>query len=176
MSAPESRFELAWRMSVEGVYYDDAVDAYHDQLLEDIAQLPERLRRRLGALKIAAKMLGAGGGIDPLASAEALARETCALAERVLAEWDALRLEELRTMAYADYLQTPEWRERRQRALARAGHRCQVCNSAGLLDVHHHTYERRGAEADGDVVVLCRGCHSLFHALSGVEPSRRYSG
>lgn len=73
------------------------------------------------------------------------------------------RLAALRAMPYAEYLRSPEWRERRQVALEAAGHRCQVCNAPGPLDVHHRTYERLGAEDAGDLFVLCRTCHDLFH-------------
>ena len=73
------------------------------------------------------------------------------------------RLHELRTMPYRLYLQTPEWRERRGRQLATAAYRCQVCNARDRLQVHHRTYERRGAEYNRDLIVLCDGCHELFH-------------
>jgi 5-methylcytosine-specific restriction endonuclease McrA len=82
---------------------------------------------------------------------------------RVLADPQARREHELATMPYGEYLQTPEWRERRDQALDRAGYRCQVCNSGRNLHVHHRTYERRGRELPGDLTVLCSGCHSLFH-------------
>jgi replicative DNA helicase len=73
------------------------------------------------------------------------------------------RITELKTMPYDQYLLTPEWQERREQALFRAQHRCQVCNNTEQLNVHHRTYERRGAEEDGDVTVLCHSCHSLYH-------------
>lgn len=73
------------------------------------------------------------------------------------------RINELRTMPYEDYLQTPEWQDRRASALARAGERCQVCNADRELQVHHRTYERRGNEDPGDLTVLCRPCHARFH-------------
>ena len=73
------------------------------------------------------------------------------------------RVEVLATMPYRDYLQTPEWQEVRRAALERAGYRCQVCNAATPLDVHHRTYERRGHEHPSDVIALCRTCHELFH-------------
>lgn len=70
----------------------------------------------------------------------------------------------LKTMPYAEYLQTPHWQEVRKKALRRAGGRCQLCNKNGtVLDVHHRTYERRGQEYAADVIVLCRDCHSKFH-------------
>ena len=70
----------------------------------------------------------------------------------------------LEKMPYADYLRTVHWQHVRELALAAAGYRCQMCNSPGpILDVHHRTYERRGYEQPGDVTVLCRKCHGLFH-------------
>lgn len=73
------------------------------------------------------------------------------------------RLAELRGMPYREYLRTSEWRARRLVALERAEHRCQVCNTPERLDVHHRTYEHIGEERDEDLLVLCRGCHGLFH-------------
>lgn len=31
------------------------------------------------------------------------------------------------------------------------------------MEVHHITYERRGNELFGDLIVICRGCHELLH-------------
>jgi hypothetical protein len=69
----------------------------------------------------------------------------------------------VRWMPYDRYLKTFHWMVTRDRALERAGKRCQVCNAGGLLDVHHRTYERRGAELPEDLIVLCRSCHETFH-------------
>lgn len=83
---------------------------------------------------------------------------------QIIERWQALdRLEELRSMPYREYLRTPEWRERRLTALARAEHRCEVCNATSNLEAHHRTYARRGEEQDSDLTVLCRSCHGLFH-------------
>lgn len=62
-----------------------------------------------------------------------------------------------------EYLRSPHWRSTRLGALERAGHRCQVCNAAQRLDVHHRTYERLGRERPEDLTVLCRTCHETFH-------------
>jgi len=75
----------------------------------------------------------------------------------------AERLEELRSMPYQEYLQSPEWDATRKAALKRAHYRCQLCNSNGQLHVHHKTYERLGTEYTSDLIVLCRGCHAKFH-------------
>jgi hypothetical protein len=65
-----------------------------------------------------------------------------------------------------EYLKSDHWKALRTAALERAESRCQVCYSAKLLDVHHRTYRRLGAEMPADVTVLCRRCHELFHASS----------
>jgi hypothetical protein len=66
-------------------------------------------------------------------------------------------------MAYPDYLQTADWKIRREGALKRARFSCQVCSGKGELHVHHRTYLRRGNEAESDLIVLCASCHKLFH-------------
>jgi 5-methylcytosine-specific restriction endonuclease McrA len=74
------------------------------------------------------------------------------------------RIAELQSMPYAEYLKTYEWRKKREYALKRADHCCNICNKPDeSLDVHHRTYERRGNESYTDLIVLCRGCHATFH-------------
>jgi len=73
------------------------------------------------------------------------------------------RLRVLRGMPYVEYLQTPEWRKRRDRALHLAGWRCHRCQKKHDLQVHHRTYERLGEEHDDDLEVLCVGCHEGHH-------------
>ena len=84
--------------------------------------------------------------------------EILALAEterRILAE---------KPIVYADYIQSPEWREKADAAKVRAGHKCQLCGDGHLpLVAHHNTYERLGEERDEDVFVLCVGCNHKFH-------------
>jgi 5-methylcytosine-specific restriction endonuclease McrA len=59
------------------------------------------------------------------------------------------------------------WHGIRERALKRAGWCCQECGinryQAGVLEVHHLTYDRLGAELDEDLRVLCRKCHYDVH-------------
>ncbi len=73
------------------------------------------------------------------------------------------RLNELHRMPYTEYLYTPEWKRRREVMLEIAEYRCQACNRAGGLHVHHRTYERRGFERKADLIVLCADCHQVFH-------------
>jgi 5-methylcytosine-specific restriction endonuclease McrA len=60
---------------------------------------------------------------------------------------------------YLGYMRSQEWRNRRQRALARAGYRCQVCGGKSGLQVHHVSYANLGHEQDEDLTVLCSDCH-----------------
>jgi hypothetical protein len=78
------------------------------------------------------------------------------------------RLAELDAMPYRQYLRTPEWKRTRGAALLRAGYACSmdVTHTEGL-EVHHRTYERRGAELPADLVVLCHACHQLHHGEYG---------
>lgn len=73
------------------------------------------------------------------------------------------RLKHLRIMPYREYLQTPEWAQKRAEALKRARHRCQTCAGVDRLQVHHRTYARRGAELAADLIALCDDCHGTFH-------------
>jgi hypothetical protein len=74
----------------------------------------------------------------------------------------------LRHMPYKEYLKTQHWKDVREKALNRAGRKCQICNSDFQLNVHHRTYENRGAEKPNDVIALCRSCHEKFHNISRV--------
>lgn len=64
---------------------------------------------------------------------------------------------------YLEYLQTDHWKQTRQAALERAGHRCQLCATTEHLQVHHNSYANLGNEKPEDLVVLCRKHHELFH-------------
>lgn len=64
---------------------------------------------------------------------------------------------------YLAYLNTPDWRRRRNRALQLANWQCQHCAAKRDLEVHHKTYERLGAEWDDDLEVVCTTCHDGVH-------------
>ncbi len=67
---------------------------------------------------------------------------------------------------YHEYLASPEWQIKRSAMLWICENRCQICNSSrdqSILDTHHRTYDRIGNERPGDLIVLCRDCHTLFH-------------
>ena len=73
------------------------------------------------------------------------------------------RLTAAHRAAYASYLRTPQWAERRTRALRRARGKCSLCSSKRGLEAHHRTYERIGEERDEDITVLCSSCHGSHH-------------
>lgn len=67
-------------------------------------------------------------------------------------------------MRYQNYLQSDEWKIKRQLALQQAGGRCRICNSQKSLQVHHRSYARKGTPEEVlDLVVLCDDCHGWFH-------------
>lgn len=72
---------------------------------------------------------------------------------------------------YEDYLESPWWQGCRERALERAGFRCERCGQGAPLNVHHRTYVRLGRELPEDLEVLCRGCHREEHGLPREEPA-----
>jgi hypothetical protein len=69
----------------------------------------------------------------------------------------------LKSLPYSQYLQTDHWKNIAYQAKRKAGFRCQMCNSSGLLNAHHRTYERRGEEWLTDITVVCEACHEHFH-------------
>jgi len=82
-------------------------------------------------------------------------------------EINDIRLRQLKTMPYKDYLQTDEWKARRTAYLKTVGYRCEVCNTNDkTLNIHHRTYKRRGNEWNKDLIALCHDCHGIFHLNS----------
>lgn len=85
---------------------------------------------------------------------------------------------------YKAYMNSPAWWRRRQtwwdtetRRLGEAPS-CAGCRTKFTLataDLHHHTYERLGAERHQDLVALCRSCHEFVHEVIGFKSMRRVS-
>jgi hypothetical protein len=68
---------------------------------------------------------------------------------------------------YDSYMNSARWRARRNRAVKRAGTRCEYVDSQGKrcwahsrLHVHHLTYENFGKEKAKDLQVLCEDHHA----------------
>lgn len=69
-------------------------------------------------------------------------------------------------LAYRErYLQSEEWKDLRYKKFVRDGSRCEICGEDSIHnDIHHVFYPRVWSDTSvGDVVVLCRNCHSKIH-------------
>lgn len=91
----------------------------------------------------------------------------------------------LRQLPYnKQYLHTAHWQRRRAAMLLMSGLRCALCrpdsphdaDSISSLNVHHHTYDARGAEEMPDLQVLCRRHHLCIHGLPGGYKSTGVGG
>lgn len=76
-------------------------------------------------------------------------------------DFDAGRAQ--RAERYHAYLQTPEWRARREAVMGRERGRCQGCLVRDATQVHHLTYAHVGAELLFELVALCDACHERTH-------------
>ena len=65
--------------------------------------------------------------------------------------------------SYQDYLISEDWKRLRNLKLKQADNKCQLCNSADNLQIHHRTYKRVYEEDLNDLTVLCSYCHYRFH-------------
>ncbi len=60
---------------------------------------------------------------------------------------------------YRKYLQSPEWKARKEPVLERDNYACTVCGSNLNLHVHHLHYDNIGEESLSDLATLCKSCH-----------------
>jgi hypothetical protein len=68
---------------------------------------------------------------------------------------------------YWNYLLSPQWAERRQAVLDRAGGRCERCGTeAERLEVHHLHYRTIFRETPEDLQAVCRPCHAQEHGVA----------
>jgi 5-methylcytosine-specific restriction endonuclease McrA len=69
-----------------------------------------------------------------------------------------------RRRQYRRYLDSDEWKERRDKILWRDNYECQKCGSTVRLQVHHLEYaDKFGDEPDDALLTLCRNCHRQIH-------------
>lgn len=78
------------------------------------------------------------------------------------AKLDAV-LQEAWSKYYNAYLQTPEWKAKRETVLRRGNGVCEGCGRTMAEHVHHRTYENLGDEFLFELVALCRNCHQKIH-------------
>ena len=70
---------------------------------------------------------------------------------------------------YKRYLQSDEWKEKREKIMVFWDFKCALCFSPRGLQVHHRTYARVGNERLQDLILLCNRCHGKFHETLGHE-------
>jgi len=74
-------------------------------------------------------------------------------------------------MRYAQYLQSETWGKKRQQALEKANHCCELCGGTENLNVHHLWYpDVLGMEPISALQVLCRQCHGARHGKCRPKP------
>jgi len=68
-------------------------------------------------------------------------------------------------MNYRDYLQSPEWKALRKKAIDRDNGKCIFCNRA-FREVHHVKYPKRFPQDHIDnLLVVCEKCHRRLHGI-----------
>ena len=65
---------------------------------------------------------------------------------------------------YGEYLASAWWKSRRARFWANHKRICFCCEQKAT-EIHHCSYDRKGAELDKDLVPLCRQCHETITRL-----------
>ena len=65
------------------------------------------------------------------------------------------------------YLNSPEWKTKRQHMLKQTHYTCQMCGTQRNLHIHHISYKNLYREPDSDLAVVCANCHSHLHAVHG---------
>lgn len=60
--------------------------------------------------------------------------------------------------AYSDYVNSENWKRKRELAIKRDNETCQICGNK-FQDVHHLTYQHKENEYVFELVCLCRKCH-----------------
>ena len=125
---------------------------------------PDDVQRRLEAISIATRLCS---DLRPRWLSEQAVEEIRALAEKLIDDSYGGRAARLQAMPYKEYLQTPEWREKRRAAYRRADYRCQLCNASGTaMHAHHRCYENRAKkDEEHDLIALCASCHERVHAI-----------
>lgn len=68
-------------------------------------------------------------------------------------------LQQQRNLDYQQYLQSPEWRLKRDAVMKRDNRLCQGCLKNQATQVHHLTYDRIFNEMLFDLVAICHECH-----------------
>jgi transcription elongation factor Elf1 len=66
---------------------------------------------------------------------------------------------------YNGYLQTPKWRDKRDRVLRRDNYVCKACEHRRATQAHHLTYKHAFDEPLFDLIAICDLCHESLHTM-----------
>lgn len=76
---------------------------------------------------------------------------------------------------YDNYLQSPQWRNKRQELFNERGKKCEHCGATTQIHVHHIHYRNLGNEKLEDLMVLCKSCHEEEHKrLDSLKKPRKH--
>jgi 5-methylcytosine-specific restriction endonuclease McrA len=64
---------------------------------------------------------------------------------------------------YNEYLKTPQWKQKHDMVIKRAGGLCEGCGQRKAVQVHHKTYDHAGNELLFELVAICYQCHCILH-------------
>ena len=76
---------------------------------------------------------------------------------------------------YDKYIESEEWKEKREDRIILDGYKCRMCGSAKNLVVHHITYENAPNEDMFDLVTLCKTCHNELHKYDTMRKKASFS-
>ena len=76
---------------------------------------------------------------------------------------------------YTKYIESEEWKEKREDRIILDGYKCRMCGSAKNLVVHHITYENAPNEDMFDLVTLCKACHNELHKYDNMRKRASFS-
>lgn len=77
---------------------------------------------------------------------------------------------------YEAYLQSPEWKAKRAKVLARANGKCEGCGDHPPTEVHHLTYVHVREEFLFELVALCNECHVRIHRGDEASAENEWRG
>lgn len=76
-------------------------------------------------------------------------------------------------IAYQYFLNSSQWKKKRNRILQGRGNTCFICQEQSeFIHIHHAKYGEWGKEKDKDLIVLCEDCHLTLHAILDIYGKR----
>ena len=77
---------------------------------------------------------------------------------------------------YNEYLQSPEWKEKRRLKAEEQNYTCEICHKIVRkgFHVHHKTYSRFMNESLSDLMFLCEDCHMKLHKKREEQAKKKH--